>query len=92
MSETESDSPAPSSSTNEPVQETSKDRTHRESKVSKSHWSETLISGLTVIGVAVAAAYASTNSQEKAIGITAWIAVAIVGASTMISTMKNVNR
>lgn len=92
MNETESDNLGPTSSTTGPDKEIISDHQNRELKASKSPWPDTLISGLTVTGVAVAAAYASTNSQEKAIGITAWIAVAVVGASTMISTMKNRNR
>lgn len=48
-----------------------------------------LISGLTVIGTATAAAFASILADDRDIGITAWVAVAVVGASTMIASAKN---
>lgn len=55
-------------------------------------WIQTLMSGLTVVGVAAAAAYTSVQTNDKAIGITAWVAVAVVGAATMISTERNANQ
>ena len=48
-----------------------------------------LISGITVIGVAAAAAVTSVNSDNKGVGIAAWVAVAVVGASTMIAASKS---
>lgn len=48
-----------------------------------------LISGLTVIGVAIAAAIASVYAQDKGVGIAAWVAVSVVGASTMIATARS---
>lgn len=48
-----------------------------------------LISGVTVVGVATAAACTSIFSENRDIGITAWIAVAVVGASTMIATARH---
>ncbi|MAT15037.1 MAG: hypothetical protein CMJ46_07180 [Planctomyces sp.] len=48
-----------------------------------------LISGATVVGVAAAAAVTSIFSEDRDIGITAWIAVAVIGTATMIATAKN---
>ncbi len=53
------------------------------------NWVSILCSGLCVVGVAWAAAYTSTHVADKEVGITAWIAVAIIGASTMIATARN---
>lgn len=61
-------------------------------KAKDQSWQSILISGMTVVGVAAAAAYASVHADEKAVGITAWVAVAVVGASTMIATMKRHSR
>lgn len=51
-------------------------------------WRSYTASGGTVVGVAVAAAFTS-YAADKQVGIAAWVAVAVVGASTMISTAKN---
>lgn len=51
-------------------------------------WRTYASGGGTVVGVAVAAAFTSYTA-EKQVGIAAWVAVAVVGASTMISTAKN---
>ncbi|QDU82409.1 hypothetical protein Pla110_41640 [Polystyrenella longa] len=48
-----------------------------------------LISGVTVIGVATAAAFTAIFAEDRDIGITAWVAVAVVGAASMIATAKN---
>lgn len=52
-------------------------------------WRSFASSGGVVVGVAIAAAFTSQNA-EKPVGIAAWVAVAVVGASTMISTARNV--
>lgn len=54
-----------------------------------SRWRSFASGGGTVVGVAVAAAFTS-HTAEKSVGIAAWVAVAVIGASTMISTAKNV--
>ncbi|MCA9039380.1 MAG: hypothetical protein KDA65_03430 [Planctomycetaceae bacterium] len=58
------------------------------------HFSHTikalLISGCTVIGVSLAAAFTSIFSEDRGIGITAWVAVAVVGSATMIATAKHI--
>lgn len=46
---------------------------------------------ITVIGVAVAAAYASTKSSDKGVGIAAWVAVSVVGASAVIPAVNTVD-
>lgn len=61
----------------------SDDATHRV------RWRPLASGGTTVVGVAIAAAVTSYTA-EKAVGIAAWVAVAVVGASTMISTARNV--
>ncbi len=62
---------------------------HQEDRGKPARWRPFVSSGGTVVGVAIAAAVTSYTA-EKAVGIAAWVAVAVVGASTMISTAKNV--
>lgn len=58
-------------------------------ETNSARWKSVMSSGLTVFGVACAAAYTSRSSDDRAVGITAWVAVAVVGASSMIATAKN---
>jgi hypothetical protein len=58
----------------------------------RTRWKPLLCSGLTVFGVACAAAYTSRQVTDKDVGITAWVAVAVVGAATMIATAKHTGR
>ncbi|MCA9082814.1 MAG: hypothetical protein KDA81_02105 [Planctomycetaceae bacterium] len=51
--------------------------------------SSIVASGLTVVGVSCAAAYASVKSEHAGVGITAWVAVAVIGASAMISAARH---
>lgn len=48
-----------------------------------------LIGGATTAAVAMAAGWTATRVDQPGIGITAWVAVAVVGTATMISAMKN---
>ena len=53
------------------------------------YWPALLSSGLTVFGVACAAAYSTRVNQNKDVGIAAWVAVAVIGSSAMIATAKH---
>lgn len=56
--------------------------------VRPSRWKPLASGGGAVVGVAIAAAITSYTA-DKAVGVAAWVAVAVVGASTMISTARN---
>ena len=57
--------------------------------IKDSRWAPILSSGLTIIGVACAAAYTSAKVADKGVGIAAWVAVAVVGSAAAISTARN---
>jgi hypothetical protein len=45
--------------------------------------------GLTAVGVAWAAAYASTSSEERGVGIAAWVCSAVIGTAAVIASARN---
>ncbi|WP_077025867.1 hypothetical protein [Fuerstiella marisgermanici] len=55
----------------------------------RSGWPSILSSSVTVLGVAAAAAYTSAKTEDKGVGIAAWVAVAVVGAASSISAARN---
>jgi hypothetical protein len=52
-------------------------------------WPRTLFNGFSTFALACAAAYTSTRSTDKGVGMTAWIAVAIVGTASAIASSGN---
>ncbi len=75
-----------------PTENVVQDRQKSEANTTPSRparWRPLASSGGTVVAVAFAAAFTSYTA-EQAVGITAWVAVAVIGTSAMISTAKNV--
>ncbi|MCA9080021.1 MAG: hypothetical protein KDA58_05650 [Planctomycetaceae bacterium] len=49
------------------------------------HWCRFAAAGLTAVGMSIAAAVVSLRVTDPEVGITAWIAVAVVGTAAVIS-------